>query len=671
MRQIIVFAGTTEGREISRWLADEGVETLACVATEYGRELAQEGGSLEVLRGRLSREEMEGLFRREGCPLVLDATHPYAAEVSANIREACENTGCGYLRFIRPQASLSDENCIVTGSVEEAVRRLAVLPGRVLVTTGSKELHRFTQLPDFRERVFARVLPSPEAAAHCAELGFPGSHVIGMQGPFSEELNLAMLRQIGASWLVTKESGKAGGFAEKLSAARQAGAGVILVGRPPEQAGVSVEEGIRTLQKRFSLKTAPARLEEKRTVVLAGIGMGVPENMTEEVRRAFRDADCILGAGRMLESLRDLGKPLLDAYDPEVMTDWLLKHREYQKAAVALSGDVGFYSGAKRLRTAFEQAGFSVELLPGVSSAAYLCSRLKISWEDVKLMSVHGRRENLIAAVRGNFRTFTLLGGRDSVKNLCEELLEYGLDRTEVTVGEQLHYPKERIVRGRPEELLTQDFDGLCVALIENPDFCGGTALCIPDEEFLRGGAPMTKSEIRCLSVAKLRLQENSQVYDVGAGTGSVSVEAALQTPKGRVWAVEKNREAAGLIRENARKFRVSHVEVVEGEAPEALEALPAPTHAFIGGSSGNLKEILEVLLRKNPSVRVVINAVTLETVGEASRCLRELPFEDVEILQVQVAKAKTLGNYHLMTGQNPVYIFAGQGNGRDSQGRE
>ena len=464
MRQIIVFAGTTEGREISRWLADEGVETLACVATEYGRELAQEGGCLEVLRGRLSREEMEGLFRREGCPLVLDATHPYAAEVSANIREACENTGCGYLRFIRPQASLSDENCIVTGSVEEAVRRLAVLPGRVLVTTGSKELHRFTQLPDFRERVFARVLPSPEAAAHCAELGFPGSHVIGMQGPFSEELNLAMLRQIGASWLVTKESGKAGGFAEKLSAARQAGAGVILVGRPPEQAGVSVEEGIRTLQKRFSLKTAPARPEKKRTVVLAGIGMGVPENMTEEVRRAFRDADCILGAGRMLESLRDLRKPLLDAYDPEVMTDWLLKHREYQKAAVALSGDVGFYSGAKRLRTAFEQAGFSVELLPGVSSAAYLCSRLKISWEDVRLMSVHGRRENLIAAVRGNFRTFTLLGGRDSVKNLCEELLEYGLDRTEVTVGEQLHYPKERIVRGRPEELLTQDFDGLCVA---------------------------------------------------------------------------------------------------------------------------------------------------------------------------------------------------------------
>ncbi len=667
MRQAIVFAGTTEGRELSRWLADEGVETLACVATAYGLELSKAGDGLEVLRGRLNREEMEALFRREGCPLVLDATHPYAVEVSGNIREACEKTGSEYLRLIRPKASFLEEDCIFVESVEEAVRLLSKLSGRVLVTTGSKELHRFTGLPGFRERIFARVLPSPEVVAHCVELGFSGSHLICMQGPFSEELNLAMLRQMEASWLVTKESGKAGGFEEKLSAARRAGAGVILIGRPPEEAGLSVEEGVRELRKRFGIAKGLAQTEERRQVILAGIGMGVPENMTEEVRRAFRDADCILGAGRMLESFQDLGKPFLDAYDPEVMRDWLLEHREYKKAAVALSGDVGFYSGAKGLTEVLEQAGFSVELLPGISSVVYLCSRLKISWEDIKLMSLHGRRENLIAAVRENFRTFVLLGGKNPVKTLCEELLKYGMGGTEVTIGERLHYPEERIVRGSPGELLTREFDGLCGALIENPDFCGRRALGISDEEFLRGPAPMTKSEIRCLSVAKLGLLPDSLVYDIGAGTGSVSVEAALQVPKGRVWAIEKNKEAVKLIRENARKFSVSHIEVAEGEAPEVLSALPVPTHAFIGGSSGNLKEILEVLLGKNPSLRVVINAVTLETVGEALRCMKELPFEDVEMVQVQVAKAKALGNYHLMTGQNPVYIFSGRGSRRDA----
>lgn len=717
MKQVIVFAGTTEGRILAEWLAAEGVDTLCCVATEYGKELMKPEPGLEVRQGRLTAEEMRELFEKEERPLVLDVTHPYASAVSANIHRACQEASCRYLRLIRP--SVSDEssagqalkenlertpeqisgapvekeqtrwinqekNRVLVDSVEEAVEWLSGTEGPVLVTTGSKELSKFTVLPDFQERIFARVLATPEVVRQCTELGLTGKHLICMQGPFSMEMNLAMLHQTGARYLVTKESGRAGGFPEKLEAAERAGVKVVLIGRPPEQAGLSVEEGVRFLKEQFALERGPefpayetgTSKEEfpkegtdsagGRRAFLIGIGMGVPENMTREAFETFRKADCILGSGRMLDSFRDWGKPLFDAYDPAKMLGFIKEHPQYVRIAVALSGDVGFYSGAKRLTAVFEAEGIETELMPGISSVAYFCSRLKMAWEDVKLMSVHGREQNLTAAVRMHFRTFTLLGGRDTVESLCDKLLKYGLPGVKLYIGERLHYSDERITEGTPEELKGQTFDGLCVALIENPDFQKEIRGCIPDEEFLRGSAPMTKSEVRWLSVEKLRLQEDSVAWDVGAGTGSVTVEMALRAFEGQVWAVEKKPEAVALIEENCRTFGTPNVHVVEGTAPEALEDLPAPTHVFIGGSSGNLKEILALVLGKNPKVRVVLNAITLETVGEANACLKELPFENVEITQIQVSKSKKVGPYQMMMGQNPVYIFSCQGKGED-----
>ena len=695
MKQVIVFAGTTEGRILAEWLAAEGVDTLCCVATEYGKELMKPEPGLEVRQGRLTAEEMKELFEKEERPLVLDVTHPYASAVSENIHRACEGASCRYLRLIRPSVSNGssaaqtlwinqEKNRILVDSVEEAVAWLSGTEGPVLVTTGSKELSKFTVLPDFQERIFARVLATPEVVRQCTELGLTGKHLICMQGPFSMEMNLAMLHQTGARYLVTKESGRAGGFPEKLEAAERAGAKVVLIGRPPEQAGLSVEEGVRFLKEQFALERGPefpayetgTSKEEfpkegtdsagGRRAFLIGIGMGVPENMTREAFETFRKADCILGSGRMLDAFRDWGKPLFDAYDPAKMLGFIKEHPQYGCIAVALSGDVGFYSGAKRLTAVFEAEGIETELMPGISSVAYFCSRLKMAWEDVKLMSVHGREQNLTAAVRMHFRTFTLLGGRDTVESLCDKLLKYGLPGVKLYIGERLHYPDERITEGTPEELKGQTFDGLCVALIENPDFQKEIRGCIPDEEFLRGSAPMTKSEVRGLSVEKLRLQEDSVAWDVGAGTGSVTVEMALRAFEGQVWAVEKKPEAAALIEENCRKFGTPNVHVVEGTAPEALEDLPAPTHVFIGGSSGNLKEILALVLGKNPKVRVVLNAITLETVGEANACLKELPFENVEITQIQVSKSKKVGPYQMMMGQNPVYIFSCQGKGED-----
>ena len=681
MKQVIVFAGTTEGREISEWLAEAGVETLCSVATEYGELLVEKRPHLSVHRGRLLPEEMEQLFREEGRPLVLDVTHPYAVVVSANIRTACEKAGCEYLRLIRPsligeaEAGNGSGEIVTVESVEEAIAFLKTTEGAIFVTTGSKELSRFTALPDYQNRVYARVLATPEVVAQCTDAGFTGPHLICMQGPFSRELNLAMLRSTGAAWMVTKEAGRAGGFEEKMTAAKEAGVKVVLIGRPQEQEGLSMEDGAKLLAERFQIDSRDGKRSEtvstdsrdeknERIAYLIGIGMGTPDQLTGEARAAFDQADCILGSGRMLDSFRYMGKPLFDAYDPEKMLGFVQDHPDYRTIAVALSGDVGFYSGARRLITAFEGAGIRTELITGISSVTYFCSRLKIVWEDVKLMSIHGRRENLIGAVRTHFRTFTLLGGKDNVASLCEKLENYGLHNVKLYIGERLHYPEERITEGTPAELKEKAFDGLCVAIIENPAYTSGLRSCIPDEKFKRGDAPMTKSEVRSLSVAKLQLAKNSIVWDIGAGTGSVTIEMALAALDGEVYAVEKKPAAAALIEENARKFGTPNVEVRVGTAPEALADLPAPTHAFIGGSSGNMKEILQLLLKKNPKVRVVVNAITLETVAEANSCFKELGFTDVDITQIQAAKAKKVGPYEMMMGQNPVYLFAGTGKG-------
>ena len=167
----------------------------------------------------------------------------------------------------------------------------------------------------------------------------------------------------------------------------------------------------------------------------------------------------------------------------------------------------------------------------------------------------------------------------------------------------------------------------------------------------------MTKEEVRTVSLSKLRLQEDSVCYDVGAGTGSVSVEMALRAWKGQVYAIEKKEDALALLKENRRKLATDNLEIVPGTAPEAMVELPVPTHAFIGGSSGNMNEIIRLLLDKNPGVRIVINCISLETIRELTLLETDSRITDLEIIQVQVSRAKTVGGYHLMQGENPIYI--------------
>ena len=674
MDKILLFAGTTEGRNLAEFLEKNQIPTEVCVATQYGETLLEEGKYLHVHAGRLDETEMEQQIQKKQITLVIDATHPYAVIVSQNIRRACSRTGTEYIRLARKETDASwkqeMEDVTEVASVAEAAAFLAKKEGRIFAATGSKELSAYQVIPDYQNRVVARVLSTPEAVSECAMLGFSGKNLICMQGPFTEDLNVAMLRQAQASWMVTKESGKAGGFLEKLRAAKKAGAKLVVIKRPGERseeiAEDQKEENLYAICDEGQIRSLLGKrlgICPKRQLYLVGIGMGNEKNRTVEAEQICQSADLLIGARRMLQSVKTEGKAVFESYKPDEIAAYLAEHPQYETAAVLFSGDIGFYSGAKKLYDAIERTeGLEqMEIYPvsGISSVVYFCGKLGVSWEDVHLLSLHGRKQNLIDAVKYHEKVFVLCGEKDGIPKICCKLKEYGLGDVKVAVGTDLSYEQERIVQGTAESLMKEDFAPLSVLLICNPDVKKRIGHGLDDDLFLRGKVPMTKSEVRSISLSKLRLHKDAVVWDVGAGTGSVSIEAASLAKDGVVYAIEKKDEAIDLLEQNKRKFGTDNLEIIKGLAPEALEGLPAPTHAFIGGSSGNLKEILEVLLEQNPRVRVVINAIALETVAEAMQCLKSMAFTDVDIAQVSVAKGKKLGSYEMMMGQNPVYIFS------------
>ena len=229
MRRALLFSGTSDGSRLALCLAGRGWLVTVCTATEYGERSAPRHANIRVHAGRMDRAEMEAFLAADTFEVVIDGTHPYAQAVSENLRGACQARNLPLLRLLRRDQSR--EGVVEVSTTEEAARFLNTVTGNVLLTTGSKELAAYGAVTD-QSRLYARVLSTEESVAQCRALGFEGRRLMAMQGPFSEELNLAMLREIHARWLVTKASGAAGGFQEKLAAARRAGAGVVVIRRP-------------------------------------------------------------------------------------------------------------------------------------------------------------------------------------------------------------------------------------------------------------------------------------------------------------------------------------------------------------------------------------------------------------------------------------------------------
>ena len=698
--KVIIFGGTSEGRMLSECLCRNKIAHTLCVATDYGEEVLEPSEYAHVLQGRLDTQQMADLIQSEQCLVVVDATHPYAVEVSKNIRKACEMTEMKYLRFLRAEEAVIDvKNDVIVSSAAEAAAYLDGQEGAIFLTTGSKELPAFTAGVHETERLFVRVLPSVQVVASCRELGLEGKQICAMQGPFSEEMNRALLQQTKAAWLVTKDTGITGGFPEKVRAARSLGVRLVII-RRPEESGLDYESVLQVLEavleqkiednelkgtKKVGLenKTAEPKVvmseaessnrkkheaddtqvcaQKKRTISCIGIGMGTLDTLTHEAAETIRNADILFGAKRILESVEHMPDLLRDdqerveEYRSAQIAEYLSTRPNLTQIVILMSGDVGFYSGARLVQDAFPDE--KIDYYCGISSVVYFASKVPTAWQDAKLLSAHGRSLNLLNCVQRYPKIIMIVSGVEDVRAICQELVEAEMTYVHVTVGTNLSYPEETVTSGTPEDFLQAETTGLHIMLLENPQANHIIVPGMSDETFVRGKVPMTKEEIRILSVAKLQLTEDSIVYDVGAGTGSVSMECARLCTNGTVYAVERNPEGIALIRENSKKLRLSNVKAIEGLAPEALMDLPAPTHAFIGGSAGNMGEILDVLRAKNPSVRIVINTIALESISEVMQLLKERGY-DADIVQISAAKSRVLGRYHMMTGLNPVYII-------------
>ncbi len=392
-------------------------------------------------------------------------------------------------------------------------------------------------------------------------------------------------------------------------------------------------------------------------IIIVGVGMGNINTLTIEGKNHIDKAEVLIGAKRMVKAVNTGNKPFFYSFDGNEIKNFI-QSSNYQNYVVLMSGDTGFYSGTAPLLPILKE--YEVKVIPGITTVSYFCSKIKLSWEDACLLSLHGREENIVLAVRQHIKTFALTDGRIGV--MCRKLTQAGLGFVQIYVGENLSYENERIIKGTAEEFQNADFAPLSAVFIVNPDYKTQYHIGIPDDEFIRGTVPMTKSEIRAIILSKLKLKEDSILYDIGAGTGSVSIEMAFLAKKGLVYAIEQKEEAIQLIKKNQDKFQIDNLRVISGTAPEVMEILEKPDMAFIGGSKGNMEDIIQSLLNKNPGIRLVISSIALETLTEALRLMKEFEFEEVDVVQASISKTKEAGSYHMLMGQNPVFIISGRG---------
>lgn len=395
-------------------------------------------------------------------------------------------------------------------------------------------------------------------------------------------------------------------------------------------------------------------------VTLIGMGSGQPENLTLQGLAALRQADLILGARRLLAVLpAGCTENRAAAYRPDEVAE-LLQASGAENAVLVYSGDTGFYSGASSMMEKLEALGVRARVLPGLSSIQLLAAALGRPWQGWNLVSAHGRTCDPVAECMQGRPTFFLTGGSEDPATLCAQLAAEGFGDMQAVVGQCLGTPEEKLFRGSVKELAAGRFNSLSVLLVEAAEVLPRRAPGLPDEAFERGDVPMTKQEVRAAVLAKLAVRPEDILWDVGAGTGSVSVELALAAPRGRVYAVECRPEGCALIKANREKFRTRNLVLVEGLAPDALSDLPAPDAVFIGGSKGSLAAIVDAALDKNPDARICVSAIALETLSAAVAALTAKG-RTVQVSQIAVSRAKAVGGLHLMMAQNPIYLITGE----------
>lgn len=401
-------------------------------------------------------------------------------------------------------------------------------------------------------------------------------------------------------------------------------------------------------------------------LTIIGIGPGSAEYFMPAARNRMREVHTVIAARRILPMLREICGdveteflPMGKIKDTLEMIDGLL--REEKKVALIVSGDPLMYSLYKTILNQEISADWEMEVIPGIGSMQMLGAAFGETMEDARLVSVHGRSRtpgSVALCVTENPKVFFLCSKEQGPAWLSQIMLDYHLDDVEVFAGANLSYEDQILASGSPEEMVGKEFPSLCVAMIKNPHPRPVTRPCfLSDEDFERGRTPMTKEEIRVLILHKMKIHPDDVIWDIGAGTGSVSVECARQAPFGQVHSVERDEAAIHLIEKNRDKFELNNLFIYQGDAARCTADLPAPDKVFIGGSGGKLGEIMKNIAAFDREIRVTVSAVTLETIAEAGEILGNYD-ADYDVIQATVGRGRKIGSYHIMDTNNPVMIF-------------
>ena len=401
-------------------------------------------------------------------------------------------------------------------------------------------------------------------------------------------------------------------------------------------------------------------------LTIIGIGPGSAEYFMPAARNRMREAHTVIAARRILPMLREVCGaveteflPMGKIKDTLEMIDGLL--REEKEVALIVSGDPLMYSLYKTILNQEISADWEMEVIPGIGSMQMLGAAFGETMEDACLVSVHGRSRtpgSVALCVTENPKVFFLCSKEQGPAWLSRIMLDYHLDDVEVFAGANLSYEDQILESGSPAEMAKKEFPSLCVAMIKNPHPRPVTRPCfLSDEDFERGRTPMTKEEIRVLILHKMKIHPDDIIWDIGAGTGSVSVECARQAPFGQVHSVERDEAAVHLIEKNRDKFELDNLFIYQGDAAERTADLPVPDKVFIGGSGGKLGEIMKNIAVFDREIRVTVSAVTLETIAEAGEILGNYD-ADYDVIQATVGRGRKIGSYHIMDTNNPVMIF-------------
>lgn len=404
-----------------------------------------------------------------------------------------------------------------------------------------------------------------------------------------------------------------------------------------------------------------------KNINLVGIGLGNPNLLTKAAISALERSSVIIGAKRIVDSVKEdfPNKKYFTEYNTDKIIE-IIRENMDSETAVVFSGDISLFSGSlklfDKLKDLVEEKDFkdcNINTFPGISSLSYLCAKSNTDISKVKILSFHGKEELLYHNIDSNEFTFIITSKGEGVKEICRKLIAFGFFDLDIILGENLSYENERITKAKASKIIEMEISDLNCMLISNPDADKSISIGLPDEVFARDKVPITKSEVRAVIMSKLDVCPNSICYDIGAGSGSISIEMSRLAYEGKVYAIEKNPLAVELIKKNIHNFSAENIELIHAKAPEGLDNILDADKIFIGGSGGELISMMEMIFTSKKNPTIVISAITMETIAQITNIVKLARQKgyDTEITAVNVSKSKEVGPYNMMIAQNMVFI--------------